>query len=221
MGKNDLVRLTTQDVSSAIPVTDSDVIAERTNRSRENIQRLILKYMKSLLEFGEVGTEIRPSKNNQMTKVYLLTEEQATFLITLMRNTPEVLLFKIKLVKAFSFMKNELLARVQTRAIGKTVRHSLTDSIKNNTDEGTTFKKFAFSNYSKLVYKKVLGMQVSKAKEARGLKQTDNLRDFLTVEELEKVQALESKIAGYIEMRKDISGDDKLIYEEVKKFIEK
>lgn len=86
-------------------------------------------------------------------------------------------------------------------------------------EEGN-FKRFAYSNYSKLVYKKVLGMTVKKAKEQRGLKEKDNIRNFLTIDELKQVQELESKIAYYIEMRTDLTDDDKEVYAEVKKYIE-
>lgn len=215
----ELVRLTTQDVGKGIPITDSLILSYNLEREHSNIQRLILKYQDDINEFGKLGIEIRPLESGQLQKVYLLNEMQATFLITLMRNTKPVLEFKKRLVKAFFFMKNELQVRQETRHIGIIQRKSLTDTIKTKVDDDTNFKKFAYSNYTKLVYKQVLGNTVKKLKEERGLKTKDNLRDFLTIEELEKVQDLESKIATYIEMRKDLIGSDKEIYQEVSKFV--
>lgn len=219
----ELVRLTTGDVSKGIPVTDTIIISERTKREHRVIMQLVNKYYNHISEFGRIAFEVQPFETNggtQNRRVYLLNEMQSTFLITLMRNTPEVIEFKKNLVKSFYLMKNELQARQETRHIGVSVRKSLTDSIKNNVDEDTNFKKFAYSNYSKLVYKKILGKPVKKLKEDMGLKKSDNLRDFLTIEELERVQDLESKIAFYIEMRKDLTGNDKEIYQEVKKYVE-
>ena len=71
-----------------------------------------------------------------------------------------------------------------------------------------------------LFIKKILGMNVKRFKEINKLKESDNVRNFLTLEQLEKVQAMESKIATYIEMRTDLIKDDKLVYEEIKKITE-
>lgn len=211
----DLVRLTTQDVGKAIPITDSKIIAEKLELQHHTVTRLMRKYESDFKEFGEVGFEIQGKE-----KVYLINEMQFTLLVTYFKNTDLIREYKKKFVKAFYFMKNELQARRETRNIGVSIRKSLTDTIKNKVDEEGNFKKFAYSNYSKLVYKKVLGKQVKKAKEERGLKEKDNIRNFLTLEELQKVQELESKIAFYIEMRKDLIENDKEIYKEVKKYLD-
>lgn len=218
--KYEIVRLTTQDVGKGILVTDSKIISEKTNKTHSNVQRLILKYQDHLREFGKVGTQIRTTVNNQQEKVYLLNEMQSIFLITLMRNNEQVLTFKKELVKAFFIMRNELQARKETRNLGVSIRRSLTDAIKNKVDDDTNFKHYAYSNYSKLVYKKVLGTTVKKFKESHRLKANDNVRNFLDMKQIEQVQELESKIAAYIEMRKDIIGNDKEIYQEVKKYVD-
>lgn len=212
----ELVRLTTQDVSKAIPITDSKIVAERLNLNHHSVTRLIRNYEEDFKEFGQVGFEIQGKE-----KVYFINEQQFTLLVTYFKNTEIVREYKKKFVKAFFLMKNELQFRSESRHLGVGVRKVLTDSIKNCvTDEGN-FKKFAYSTYSKLVYKKVLGKNVKKAKEERGLKEIDNIRDFMTIEELEKVQDLESKIATYIEFTDNNGKTDKEIYQDVKAYIEK
>ena len=212
----ELVRLNTQDVSKAIPITDSKIISEKLSLSHHSVTRLIRKYEDDFNQFGQVGFEIQGKE-----KIYFLNEPQFTLLVTYFKNTDLVREYKIKFVKAFMFMKNELMNRTETRNIVKAKRKELTDTIKNCvTDEGN-FKKFAYSTYSKLVYKKVLGKDVKKAKEERGLKEKDNIRNFLTIEELEKVQELESKIATYIEFTDNSNKTDKEIYQDVKNYIEK
>ena len=211
-----LVRLNTQDVSKAIPITDSKIISEKLSLSHHSVTRLIRKYEDDFNQFGQVGFEIQGKE-----KIYFLNEPQFTLLVTYFKNTDLVREYKIKFVKAFMFMKNELMNRTETRNIVKAKRKELTDIIKNCvTDEGN-FKKFAYSTYSKLVYKKVLGKDVKKAKEERGLKEKDNIRNFLNIEELEKVQELESKIATYIEFTDNSNKTDKEIYQDVKNYIEK
>ena len=215
----DLVRLTTQDVSKAIPVTDSKIVAEKTKKSHKNVINLINKYKKDIEYFGKVVFEIRPSQKGQSEKLALLNEEQATFIITLMRNNKEVVEFKKKLIKAFFIMKNELQARTERRHLLKSERINFTDSIKYNVTGEGNFKNYAYGNYTRLIYKKVLKTTVKKFKEKHNLKKSDNIRDFLTIDQIEKVQEYESKIATYIEMRKGFE-HDKLIYQEVKKILE-
>ncbi len=220
----DIVRLTTQDVSKAIPVTDSLIVSEKTNKDHRVILQLIKKYNKDLKEFGQVTSEMRLIEfgtRTQEIEIVLLNEGQATFLITLMRNTPEVLKFKKDLVKAFLFLKNEMLARKEVRSIGISVRKDLQAAIKNYvTDPESRFKNFAYSNYTRLVYRKVLGKEVKKVKEEKGLGPSDNLRDNLTLDQLKQVQDLESKIATYIEFTDTAGKTDKEIFQEIKKVLD-
>lgn len=218
----ELVSLNTQDVSKAIPVTNSFIISEKYGVSHKSVTNILRKYKKDFEEFGELEHFKNALENaTRETMIFNLNEEQFYLLVTYMKNTEIARKYKIQFVKAFSFHKKELMFRINTRHLVKDNRKSLTDSIKNFvTDEGN-FKKFAYSTYSKLVYKKVLGKDVKKSKEERGLKEKDNIRDFMTIEELEKVQELESKIATYIEFTDNSGKTDKEIYQDVKKYIEK
>jgi len=218
---NELVRLTTQDVSRAIPVTDSIVIAERLDYEHYALMRLIRKHISDFQEFGAVDFESH-LLNSKNVDVAILNENQFYLLITYLRTTkkqPLVLELKKELVRKFAMMKNELQARAETRHIGLYARKTLTDTIRDKVDKGTTFKSFAYSNYSKLVYKKVLNETVKSFKDRNHLTEKDNVRNYLTIEQLEKVQELESKIATYLEIRKDMGETDKQIYEEIKNHI--
>lgn len=217
---NELVQLSTQDVSQAIPLTTSDLIAQAYEVKHHAIQQLMTKYESDFSELGKVAFEMRASKSGQGEKIYLLNEDQFFLLVTYMKNTDIARRAKIEFVKAFSRAKKELLARTETRKIGKAARLSITDAIKNHVSTEGNFKKFAYGNYSKLVYKRVIGMDVKHAKEARGVPETGNLRDYLTIEELDRVQDLESKIAGFIEVSDTDGKNDKEIYQMVKKWID-
>ncbi len=217
----ELVRLNTQDISKAIPVTNSKIISEKLGIQHRNIKKHLKDQEKYFLRFGLLVACATESTGGRPEEIIELNEEQSMFLMTLLKNTEEVVEFKFNLVKAFNFMKKELMVRINTRHLVKEKRKELTDIIKNYVTDESNFKKFAFSNYSKLVYKKVLGKDVKKSKEERGLKEKDNLRDFLTLEELEKVQDLESKIATYIEFTDNNGKTDKEIYQDIKTYIEK
>lgn len=218
---NEIVQLTTADVSKAIPVTSSKIVAEKYDAAHHTITRIIRRYSSDFEEFGKVGQLVQAVPSGQSEKEYLLNEEHFYLLVTFMKNTEIARRAKIEFVKAFSFQKKELLARTQTRFIGKRDRINLTDAIKDHVSPEGNFKKFAYGNYTKLVYKRVLGMDVKKAKELRKVPEGGNLRDFLTIEELDKVQDLESKIAGFIEVSDTEGKNDKEIYQMVKAWIDK
>jgi phage regulator Rha-like protein len=217
---NELVQLTTQDVSRGVPVTTSEILAEQYNVKHRAVQQLVSKYEADFSEFGKVSFQMRPSKSGQNEKIYYLNEEHFYLLVTYMKNTEIARRAKINFVKAFSRAKKELLARTETRQIGKASRLSITNAIDNHISPQGNFKKFAYGNYTKLVYKRVLGMDVKTAKEQRKVPENGNLRDYLTIPELDSVQDLESKIAGFIEVSDTEGKNDKEIYQMVKKWLD-
>lgn len=217
----ELVSLNTQDVSKAIPVTSTKIISEKLGIQHRYIKKHLKEQEKYFLRFGLLVACATESTGGRPEEIIELNEEQSMFLMTLLKNTEEVVEFKFNLVKAFNFMKKELMVRINTRHLVKENRKELTDTIKNCVTDESNFKKFAYSTYSKLIYKKVLGKDVKKAKAEKGLKEKDNIRDFMSIEELERVQDLESKIATYIEFTDNNGKTDKEIYKDVKNYIEK
>lgn len=134
-------------------------------------------------------------------------------------NGQKALKLKTDYIKQFDFMEHELIARGETRLIGKTVRNDLTKAIIDYVPDTGNFKKFAISNYTGLVYKKVLGMGLKKYKELNNIPKGVKNRDYLSKEQLEQVQIYESKIADIIEFNE--SEDSKILYAKIKAFINK
>ena len=87
------------------------IIAGRTENQHKNVLELLDRYMGELLEFGEVAFETRPGYNNASVRYALLNEQQATLLLSLMRNTAIVVAFKVALVKEFYRMRQLLAAQ--------------------------------------------------------------------------------------------------------------
>ncbi len=95
------------------------VIAENTNVKYESIRDLVNKYKEELLQFGEICVADLKSATdslgriNKTKTISLLNEQQATLLITFLKNTKEVVSFKMNLVKAFYMMKERLQNQIQ------------------------------------------------------------------------------------------------------------
>jgi len=217
-----IVYLTTQDITKAEPITDSRFIAEEFGMRHGNVIRKI----DSLIKTGETEFFARlkiesgyyPDANNQQRKMYLLNEAQTMFLIMGFTGK-KASSVKDRFIKQFQSMRRELLVREGTRQFGKEMRMQLTNTIDKSLEDGTNHKKFAFSNYSRLIYKRVLGRPVKQLKEDRGLKECHSLRDNLTREELTDVQDKETEVAGMINTLHKLGLNDKEIYAKVKEMI--
>ncbi len=125
--------------------TTSEIIAEGTGIDRRKVRDAIRKYQTDLEAFGKVASYQAPlpgSKTRQTITGYILNEQQATFLLTLLKNTPVVVEFKKELVRQFYDMRALLLERASpiwqdTRSLGKEIRRQETDAIKRFVDYAT------------------------------------------------------------------------------------
>ena len=100
------------EVSEDKPVTTSVIIANALGREHDSVIWLVRKHEDHLAMFGAVAYDRvelgRESGAIKPLAVAILNEQQATLLISFMSNTPKVVDFKIKLVKAFYDMRMKL-----------------------------------------------------------------------------------------------------------------
>jgi len=82
-------------------IVTSETIAQGADLQHKNTLELINRHHLSLERFGQVAFETRPGYNNSQIRVALLNEQQATLLMTFMRNTERVVEFKVQLIEAF------------------------------------------------------------------------------------------------------------------------
>lgn len=100
------------------PLTTSLIVAEGTQNQHESIIRLINEHKSHFERWGQIHfTDLKSGnpKGGRPTRVALLNEQQATFLITLLRNNEIVLDFKSELVDRFYKMREILLQRQNTQ----------------------------------------------------------------------------------------------------------
>jgi phage regulator Rha-like protein len=178
------------------PFTTSEVIAECAGVKRHAIQSLIQQHEKDFREFGRVAFEMRPLQTRggqQMVKVYHLNEQQATLLMTYLRNTEVVRAFKKELVRQFYAMRKELLNVRIAKAERKPVRLVMTDAIKALPD--SPHKQFKYNQYTDLAYRVALGKSAKQLRRERGATNTATASDYMSSEEIAAVSSMENHIA--------------------------
>ena len=87
------------------------IISEGVGYDHSTVIRLVRDNKEDLEEFGPLGFQIhvvnRPQGGGAKTEYAMLNEDQATLLMTYMRNNAVIKAFKKQLVKAFSDLRNE------------------------------------------------------------------------------------------------------------------
>ena len=117
---------------------DSRVIAGGLGVDHRSAFRQVLTYEKEMAELGQLRFEIAVAgrkRGGNPGKFALLNEAQAIFLMTLSKNTGQVVALKLKLTKAFDKYRRQAERRTSlewqsTRADGKVVRRQETDTVK-------------------------------------------------------------------------------------------
>ena len=173
------------------PYTTSAIIAECAGIKHHAIQEHIRKQIGRLEQFGKVSFKMRPLQSGQQAKNYILNEQQATLLITFLKNTEQVANFKTNLVKAFFEMREELSKFRMQRALEKPKRKTLHDSIEN----WEQAPKHPHSTMNNLLLKAVTDRNAKQLREERG---GYNGIDSLTSDELEQYQAFEDMVIAMI-----------------------
>ena len=105
--------------SNNLPLTTTVIIADSLDKRHTDVLALTHKYENELRNFGSVPfkTELKKAGIHgaqQEAEYAYLNEQQATLLISMMRNCPKVIAFKIALVKAFYEMRKLLAQQSQT-----------------------------------------------------------------------------------------------------------
>jgi phage regulator Rha-like protein len=113
MNENIISKFELVEIFENEPRISHKLIAKNTDNKEVSVGNLINKYMRNLEVFGSVHfkNELRKDENKggDQPKIFYLNEQQATLLLTFMRNNEIVINFKVKLVKEFFEMRQLLL----------------------------------------------------------------------------------------------------------------
>jgi Uncharacterized phage-encoded protein len=180
----------------SIPFTTSKVIAEFSKVEHRKIKNVINKHKNKIDMFGLSTSYEAESTGGRPEIIYKLNEQQATFIITLLKNTDVVVDFKHRLVEEFYRMKKELMKRNLYREQLKPVRRELTDVIKDHYPND----KYAYSRFTDLSYMAVTGKISRVIRKERGANRKDNAVDYMTADELDQVTKKNYQIAMLIDL---------------------
>jgi len=186
-------------------ITTSKIISSGVNVQHKNVIQLIenhferIKNLNGVLPF-ETDKPKKGSKGGRPEKFYLLDEMQATFLISLMKNTEIVLDFKESLIREFFKLRNIVLEQkinqknkewLETREKGKQARKNVCKeysnylkwAIENNSPSYTKNPNLVYSKFTNMVYKSLFYFETKPPK--------GKTRDYLTESQLNILQSAE------------------------------
>jgi phage regulator Rha-like protein len=194
---NELVFLEPNKID-AVPFTTSKVIADMTNVRHDKVKTSIVKYRSAIETFGKLTPYGDTLGGRGNESGYRLNEQQATLLITFLKNTPEVVKFKTELVRQFYAMRTELNRRHMERAELKPIRREMTDIIQQMTDN-----KWAYKQYTDLAYKMAVGCIASQLRKQRKADKRATAVDYMTADEIHAVTEMQYRIAVLLETGMD------------------
>lgn len=189
------------DYINSEPYTNSLIVADYAGIKHHSVQQLIMKHESDLSEFGTVAFEMRPCPHktgSSFEKVYRLNEQQATLLISYMKNTEPVRRFKKALVKGFFDMRKELAIRKDNREAIKSTHKSLAEAVKHIPPHNSS--EHDYSRYNSLAYIVLFGCSAAKLKKQRGANTNAAAADYLTSDELGQINCIKDKICTCLEL---------------------
>lgn len=227
--KQDLVYENELNVLKTRNITNSLLVAKKFEKEHKHVLESINTILSKINEpiFGLVKTpyyickkEYKDQKG-ELRPYYEMDRDFFTLLVMGFTGT-KALQFKIEYINKFNLMEQELLRRRETRQIGKTIeRKELTNFIQFvNGNEENDFVKWSYKLYTDIVYKIVFKGQTAKEKRIElNLKDNQNLRDFLSYEELQQVQYWEKYIKNIAIKNNWHKLPSKECYKKVKEFM--
>ena len=206
-----LVEIKTVDKEEVTVVTSLDV-AETFGKEHKNVLADIRNIQSDIssAEFSALFyEEAYTASNGKKNPMYFMNRDGFTLLV--MGYTGEkAMQFKLAYIKQFNAMEKALIGKIKEREKGIAVRQALTKAIQQS-GENDRMHGHAYSTYTDLIYKAVLGKSAKQLREEFGIGKQDNLRDLLSEEELAKVKSVEMVVSGLV--------DCGWGYDEIKAFI--
>lgn len=203
--KEEILTANSRDVAEHFEKQHKDVLESIRNLTAEN------SATKSM--FIETSFESR----GKLYPQYELTRDGFSLLVMGFTGS-KALEWKLKYIEAFNEMERELRRLYEERkrteierAKGVIIRHVLTDTIKMKIADSPN-KRFAYPNYTKLIYRTIFGKSLKELQSDFGVKPKETIRDYMTAEQLKEVESMEMLVSSLINLG--------MSYDEIKSFIQ-
>nr|DAL97488.1 MAG TPA: KilA protein [Caudoviricetes sp.] len=183
-------------------VTTSLKVAEHFQKEHKDV----LESIRNLAAENSAASFYTETTYKNRGKEYPMFEmDRDGFSLLAMGFTGEkALKWKLDYIKAFNAMEAEI-KRIYTerqqwqieRDKGVVIRHILTDTIKMKVSDSPN-KRFAYPNYTKLIYKTIFGKSLKELQEKYGVKEKESIREYVTADELKQIEAMEMLVSSLI-----------------------
>lgn len=137
------------------------------------------------------------NSQNKKQPMHLVTRDGFT-LLAMGYTGEKAMRFKEAYIKQFNAMEKTLQGKLIEREKGIAVRQSLTKALQQSI-ENERMHGHAYSTYTNCIYKVLFGKNAKQIRESLGIKKKDNIRDYLTEEELRAVQSMECLVSGLVD----------------------
>lgn len=193
-------------------VVSSLDVAETFGKRHDNVLKDI-RELECSEEFRLLNFEESTYSNSQNKKqpMFYMTRDGFTIL-AMGYNGEKAMRFKEAYIKQFNVMEKALQGKLIEREKGIAVRQSLTKALQQSA-ENERMHGHAYSTYTNCIYKVLFGKNAKQLREELGIGKKDNLRDYLSAEELKAIQSMECLVRGLV--------DCGWGYDQIKEFIQK
>lgn len=195
-----------------ITVVSSLDVAETFGKEHKHVLRDI-RELQCSEEFRQsnFGQSEYMNEQNHKQPMFYMTRDGFTILV--MGYTGEkAMRFKEAYIKQFNAMESVLRGKIIEREKGIAVRQSLTKALQQST-ENERMHGHAYTTYTNCIYKVLFGKNAKQLREEMRIHAKDNLRDYLSVEDLKAIQSMECLVSGLV--------DCGWGYDQIKEFIQK
>lgn len=174
-------------------------ITDRTNgietKNRGILEDLLQSGVPHLEKYFVLSEYV--GENGKKYKQYFMTRDGFTLLV-MGFSGEKAMKFKVAYINQFNNMEKLLHEKFVERQKGITVRHIVTDMIKQS-KENERMHGHAYSLYTDMIYKCLFGKTAKQFREEFGIGKCDSLRDYFTPEELNAVNSKEMLVSSLID----------------------
>lgn len=133
---------------------------------------------------------------NRKKPMFVMTRDGFT-LLAMGYTGEKAMQFKEAYIRQFNAMEKALIGKIREREKGIGVRRVLTDSLQR-TSENERMHGHAYSTYTDLIYKSVFRKTAKQLRLDLNIGNKENIRDYLTEEELLLVQNAEMLVSSLV-----------------------